>query len=298
MIKTTLKVILMLKILTFFILISLKLFAGTLHSTYYVNSNNIKLMDIFPDARYDVTLYKIDYNRYSKKISSKKLINRLKEHGFDTVYPSSRYIKFIKKSPINTSKIESDILNIYKNKYPNIKINSILVTPRGYVKELPKNYQLIMSKRSYLSNSGTFSIKTPQHKKIFFDYIIDAKLDIFTSKQTIKRGEKISLLNTSKKNVLFSRFKAPPISETDLDNIQMKKHIKQGSIITTRDIEILDIVKKGSSVIANLKNKSINISFSAKALRNGKLNDIITVQKSSGQKLKVKVIGINRVEIR
>ena len=65
-----------------------------------------------------------------------------------------------------------------------------------------------------------------------------------------------------------------------------------------RDVELLNVVKRGSYVSASLKDVSINITFSAKALQNGKLRDIITIQKNNGQKLQAKVIGKNRVEIR
>ena len=42
----------------------------------------------------------------------------------------------------------------------------------------------------------------------------------------------------------------------------------------------------------------MDISFSAKALQNGKLNDIIKVQKSNGKILKVIVTGRNKAEMR
>ena len=40
------------------------------------------------------------------------------------------------------------------------------------------------------------------------------------------------------------------------------------------------------------------INFSAKALQSGKLNDIISVRKRDGKRLKVRVVGKNRAEIR
>ena len=69
-------------------------------------------------------------------------------------------------------------------------------------------------------------------------------------------------------------------------------------ILTQRDITTLNLISRGSSVNVILKDKNLNISFLAKALQNGKLNDIITVQKNNNEKVKVKVIGRNRAEIR
>ncbi|WP_455755908.1 flagellar basal body P-ring formation chaperone FlgA [Sulfurimonas sp.] len=280
------------------LLLTLDLFSITLQSSYYVNSNNIKLLDIVPHAKYDVTIYKIDRSRYSKKVKSKELIKLLEKHDITDIKTSSRYIKFTKKSPIDTSKIKTEVINIYKEKYPDIKIKSLSIMPRGYIKTLPKNYKVNMHKKAHLSNSGTLNIKTPKKKKLFFDYIVDAEIDVYISKTKIKRGLKISTLNTIKKSVNFEKFKALPITVQQLNNTQIKRNINKDYIITLNDIETIDIVNKGSNVNVSLQNKNINISFSAKALQNGKLNDIIRVQKNSGEKIHVKVTGKNRAEIK
>ena len=88
-----------------------------------------------------------------------------------------------------------------------------------------------------------------------------------------------------------------PINQTHLNTAQSIRKLTQDTIITTKDIEDLNLVKRGSNVSVTFFDKNINISFSAKALQNGKLNDIITVQKNDQKKLKAKVIEKNRVEI-
>lgn len=193
--------------------------------------------------------------------------------------------------------MESTVLETYKNTYPDIEIKSVVIIPRGYIESLPPKYIIIMPKRAHLSHKGTLAIKTPDSKKLFFDYSIDAKIDIYLSKKKILKGDKISLLTVKQKSVYFDRFKAIPISKAQLNLTQAKRNIKQNYILTTRDIELLNIVKKDSHVTVYMKNKNINISFSAKALQNGKLNDIITVQKNDGKKFKVKIIGKNIVEM-
>ncbi|MFT5660976.1 MAG: flagella basal body P-ring formation protein FlgA [Sulfurimonas sp.] len=279
-------------------LFSFKAFAITLNSTYYIDSRNIKLQDILPSASYDVTLFKIEQKRYTKRVKSKEVLKLLKEHGFKNILASSSYILFTKNSPIDTSKIKSSIATLYKEKYPDIKINSIFIMPRGYIKSLPKQFEIIMQKRSYLSRSGTLSIKTLDKKKLFFNYTIDAKIYIYVSKKSIKRNERISALNSTKKSIQFDKFRAIPINVHQLNVTQSKRNLKVDSIITSRDIETLNLVKRGAHVTVNFKDNSINISFSAKALQNGKLNDIITIEKRNKKRLKVRVIGKNRVEVK
>jgi len=287
----------MLKKVILLLFVTMKLFSLTLSSTYYVDSENIKLLNIVPDAKYDITLYKINENRYTKKIKSKDLIKLLKEHGIESVEASSRYIKFIKKSPIDTSKIENDISQLYKEKYENIKINSVLVIPRRYTKSLPDRYEIGIKTKTHLSKKGIVHIKTPDSKKIFFDYIIDAKIGVYISRIKIKKGTRLSALNTTKKFIDFDKFKAIPIGVDQLNTTQIKRHFKQNSIITLKDIESLNLIKKGSMVLVSLKNQNINISFSAKAQQNGKLNDIIIVKKNNGKKIRVIIVGKNKVEV-
>ncbi len=282
----------------FLLFITLELFSITLNKTYYVNSSNIKLLDLIPDAKYDVTLYKIDDGKYTKRVRVNALKKELSKHGFNSLKSSGSYVKFIKKSPIDTSKIRLEIKENYISKYPNIKIKSITVFPRGYLKSIPKNYEVILPKKAYLSKKGTISIKTLENKKIFFDYLIDAKIDVYLSKFKIKKGEKLSTFNTIRTTINFNKFKALPIDIKYINTSQIKFHTKKEAIITTKNIEGLTLIKKGSIVNVTLENKNLNISFSAKSLQNGKLQDIITVKKSDGKKFLVKVIGKNQVEMR
>jgi len=288
----------MLSKIVFLLFISVELFSITLKDTYYVNSNHIKLLDIVPNASYDVTLYKIDDGRYTKRIKTKYVINMLKSHDISNIESSSRYIKFIKKSPIDIKPIKLKIKQKYIQMYPDIKINSISILPRGYVKSLSDSYEVHLSKKSYLSNKGTLSIKTTNHKKIFFDYLIDADLTIFLSKSILKKGEKLSFLNTLKKDIKFIKFRALPINKNQINTRQIKRKIKENSIITFKNTELLNVINKGDNVNVFFRDGNINISFYAKALKNGKLNDIITVQKSDGRKIRARVVGKNRLEMR
>ena len=96
----------------------------------------------------------------------------------------------------------------------------------------------------------------------------------------------------------MDNFRSKPIEVLDANALQSKHHIKKNKILTARDIETLNVVKKNSYVNVSLDSLNMSISFSAKALQDGKVGDTITVQKSDLKRLKVKVIGKNRVEIR
>jgi len=65
-----------------------------------------------------------------------------------------------------------------------------------------------------------------------------------------------------------------------------------------RDVSELDLVRRGERVNIFINDANIEISFSAKALQNGKLGSIIEVLNQEGKRIKVIVTGKNRAEVR
>lgn len=288
-----------LSIIFFLNLLSLELFGSSvLNSSYYIDSNDINLSHIVPHAKKDINLFSFRDEKNSKRVKSKELIKLLKTHGYNSVSSKSRYVKFHKKSPVNLSVIKNEIEKLYRSKYINIDIKNISVRPRAYIKSLPQNYQVSIQSRDHLSNSGTLYIKTPQRKKIFFNYHINAVVTLFVARKNIKKDVELSSVNSRKESVILDKFRAMPLQDIRRGTIQTKHNIKKDTLITLRDIQPLSIVRRGSRVSVSLTSNSISISFIAKALQDGKLNDIITIQKSNKKRLKARVIGKNRVEIR
>lgn len=283
----------------FFILLSSLLYAeNIIQSTYYVNSDDIYLSSIIKDLSNDKQIYKIELGKYTKRVRTKELLKVLKKYGYKNFSAKSRYVKFIKKSPIDTSKIASSIKKYYLANYKNIDIKEIIVEPRGYLETLPQEYKVEIRRQNYLSRSGVLNIKTVDNKKIYFNYRIVANIWIYITKKRIKKDTELSVINTQKKSILLDNFRSKPIEVLEANALQSKHHIKKNKIITSRDIETLNVVKKNSYVNVSLDSLNMSISFSAKALQDGKVGDTITIQKSDLKRLKVKVIGKNRVEIR
>jgi len=268
-----------------------------INSIYYIDSNQIMLSDIVKNKENDILLFKILKNRYSKKVRSVDLIRILKKYGYNSYTAKSRFVSFIKKSDIDTQQVEDSLKQFYTQHYSRINIKNIIVEPRGYIESLPNKYSVDIKSRAYLSNRGTISIKTLKNKKVFLDYTIDATIDSYIATKDIKRGTELSIYNTKKKKVTLSKFRALPIQKIDKSTLQAKNHIKKEHIITDRDIVSLSIVKKNSRVIVTLNSSNISITFSAKALKDGRYGDTIKIQKNNGKRLNALVIGKNRVEI-
>lgn len=280
------------------LLLSLNLYAiEHIKESYYIDSHEIN-SSIFFKNKENVSLYKIPKHEHSLRIKRKQLKKLLNNYGFKDFDIDSRYVHFEVKSPVDTTKIEQFLKDHYQQQYKQIDIKSIHVRPRSYMQTLPRKYDIEIRRRNHLSEEGIVAIEDNLNRKYFFNYMIDAKLKVLFTRGKIHRKEEISKQNTIIKSVKLDRFRAMPLQKIQSSQYQAKYNLRANSIITTRDIQQLSLVRKDSMVSVWINNTGMSISFSAKALQNGKLNDIITIQKSNGKKLKAKVVAKHRVQIR
>jgi len=286
-----------LKIL-FLLLLSISLFSDVyLKSNYYVKDKKIMLSTLVGETKNDVHIFTINKNKHSKRVKSKKVLQLLRSHGINDYKSKHSYIQFTKKSPINSEKIKNAIKKVYQEKYTHINIKHITVEPRSYTTTLPKYYEIVLKSKSHLSNYGTLYIKTDSKKKIFFNYKIDAEIVVYEATKDIKRNVELSNINSKKKSIILNKFRAMPLQNIQKGTVQSTHNIKQGTILTSRDVQGLYLVKRGSNVNVTLSSSNLAISFSAEALQNGRFADIITVMKRNGKKVKVRVTGKRRAEV-
>jgi len=285
-------------IIIFFSLFSLSLNALVqIEQRYLINTHTINSSLFFKDQDNHV-LYEIPSHKYTLRIKKKQLEKLLKDHQFKDFNIRSRYVHFEVKSPIDTSKIELFLKQHYQEKYTNISFKSITVEPRSYMQKLPQEYTFSIRPRNHLSKKGILSIEDNFHKKYFFNYTIEAEIIALVANKSINREEELSRKNTKLKKITLTKFRALPLQKVYLSTYEAKHKIKQNTLLTQRDVNTLSLVKKDTLVSVWLNSAGISISFAAKASQSGKLNDIISVQKSDGKRLKVKVIGKQKVQMK
>lgn len=283
--------------LLLFMLLCLNLYANIeLEDSYYVEDRVVGTSVITKDVKNDFTILSIDKESYIEKIKTKDLIKVLDKNGYKNYNSKKNYIVFILKSPIDTSFIEQKIKEYYEKNYDSIDIESIFVQPRGYLTSLPKEYIVNIRSRDFLSRDGTINIKTQENKKMFFDYQVKAKVMVYTSSNAIEKDAVLSPINCTKKSVTLDKFRDKPLQDIETASLQAKRHMPKDAILTIRDVEPQDIVKKDSIINVAMSKDGMNITFSAKALQDAKVNDIIKVQNSNGKIIKVKVTGGDMAE--
>ena len=286
---------------TFLLLfLSINLYATTyLKSNYYITKDVVMLSDIVKTPKIDKELYEINQNRYSKRVRAQELLKILKNYGYSDYTSKHSYIQFTKKSPINLNKIKSKLKKYYKNKYKNIRIDSVVVLPMRYTNSLPKSYTVGFTNYSYLSRKGILFIKTDDDKKIFFNYNIAAKVEVYQTRKEINKGDELSNINIKKNSIMLDKFASMPLQEIPNTKYEAKHKLKKATIITKRDVTGLYLIKRGATVNVTLRNGGIIINFSARATQSGRYGDIISVeQNNKNKKIRVRVTGKNRAEVK
>ena len=284
------------KALFILLFLSTLLLSQELQQEYIIENDNVKLSDIIKNPKKDYTLFNINKTRHSKRVRSSELLEKLQSYGYNNFHTKHTYIQFSQKSPINTTKLKNALIDYYKQKYKNITINKISLKPVKYMLYLPKNYIIKFPRNTYLSHKGIFYIKTPQNRELFFDYMIQATITLYKTKKEIQKGEALSSLNLQKKSIILDKFTASPLMELPANRYEAKHRLKDGIIVTQRDIQGLHLVKRGANIVVSLHDNGIEITFSAKALQSGRMGDMISVLHEN-KKIRVKVSGKNRAEI-
>jgi flagella basal body P-ring formation protein FlgA len=284
-------------ILLFFLTCNALFAQFELKKEYLFNNNTILSSDIFPHTK-EFTLFTITPKKMSYRIKSKELIKKFKKHHINATSKVT-IITFKRAFSFDMTPLHVKIKEYYKTHYNNITIKSLHVRPKSYIEALPDSYTIHIPPKNFHRNEGTFYIKTARKKKLFFTYTLKATLPVVITKKTIARKETITPFNTKVKTVNFIAFKSPPLSKiTSVNRWCANIRLKEGRILKRRDIRSIPLVKRNQNVIAVIQTGALHVELSATAQNDGALYDMITIQKSNGEKLKARVIGANRVEIK
>ncbi|MCL4432400.1 MAG: flagellar basal body P-ring formation chaperone FlgA, partial [Epsilonproteobacteria bacterium] len=162
---------------------------------------------------------------------------------------------------------------------------------------IPENSKAVFDQDITDRNNGTFYILDESGLRRYFDFTLDATLNILHSNQKINRNQVLSSANSSLKTVTFIPFRGKPLSTLPDQTQRFRRSLKENIPIVDRHLEPLPIVLKGSKVSVQVQNESVIVEFIATAIQEGALYDIITIEKSDKKRAKAKVIGENRVEL-
>ena len=179
-----------------------------------------------------------------------------------------------------------------------LHISPLSTPPRGFSSYKMK--AIYISQTALNRYKGTFSIlyeNGTKERKLYYKYLLEAKVSLYKSTRPIKRGEIIDYDNVSLQEGKFETIRFNPIDSSYFGKYIAKIDIQDGKIITTKDIKIIPDIKRSESVDARLYDHGIVVNFSVKAMEDGVIGDIIKVRKKHNRTFKAKIISKTSVEI-
>jgi len=166
--------------------------------------------------------------------------------------------------------IENNIAKIYKQTYPTIKIEKIIIHNYKNQKITSIDTSMINPKKE----SGNIKVNN-----FYIFYKIKAKLKVLKSTQTITKNEQLNNTNTILEYITFKNFYSYPL--THYSNKVAKMYIPKRKIIYEYMVTTPNIINIGKTITIISKSGGIEVTFQAKALQNGKVGDTIKVKKDN-----------------
>lgn len=267
-----------------------------LEENYEYDKNPIYSTDIFPNLSKKFELLKIPDDKTQYRLNSQIIIKTFELNGINIDTTNVRYVNFTLKSPVDFTPLKDQVESLLREKYPSIRIENITITPRGYLPSLPKKARGVFDEHLYQNAKGTFYYIDENGIRHYLDYSIRATINVLHTNQKILLRDRLSGFNTQIKQIPFSSFKDTPMSTLPNEPSRFRSNLKAGALLTQRNVELLPLVLKNEKVTVEVRNDTVVVEFVATATQEGSLYDIITVLKSDGKRIRVKVIGENRVE--
>jgi len=277
--------------------LALSLEAATLQKHYLFDSPIITVESLLKESNNITEILRIPKDSTHYKISSKKLIALLSKKGINVQKARFSYVVFDKKSPVSLDSLKTEVTKYYQSHLPSIEINHVEIYPRTYIDTLPSHYNVHIGSKNFKTPTSTFYIIGDNKKRIFFNYTIKASLHVIKTLHPLERSSSLNTFNTQKTSITFNKIRSKPLLHVKNNTYALRHRVKENEVLFMRDVKAQDIVKKGAQVLLIITQGDLELQSSATAVTSGVLYDMITVQKKDGSRLKVKVIGVNQVEI-
>lgn len=269
----------------------------TLKQNYTFNEPKIYSSDLVSDCPKRFEVLQIPDDKTTYRINAQIIAKTFELNGCSIDPGKIRYVNFTKQSALDLSPFKQQLMDAFISAYPTIHIKNIDVFTRGFIESIPKNSKAVFDQDVCDHHNGTFYVLDESGIRRYFDFSIDATLNVLHSNQKINQKQVLSSANSAFKSVPFERFRGKPLSALPHQAQRFRRSLRENTPIVDRYLEPLPIVLKGSKVSVQVQNGLVIVEFIATATQEGALYDIITIEKSDKKRAKAKVIGENRVEL-
>ena len=138
-------------------------------------------------------------------------------------------------------------------------------------------------------------------KRIYIPVEIGLRTEVLTAQKDLSYGTKISRSDFKESEKLIFADPQEIIREWNpalLNNKELRRSLRKGSILKESDIKSPFLVKWGDSLRLRVKVNNITINTFVTARERGKLGELITVEnESSGKRFQAEVVSATEVRI-
>ncbi len=203
----------------------------------------------------------------------------------------------------NIEKINKFLTDKFLKTYPNMNINSLTIT--RYSKK-PKEFERYKLKDIYISKgnlqrekgslSAIFTLDTKK-RKLFYHYKLDATVDVLIANQHIQKGRTLTDELVDFVPIKFTNFYQKPITAYYLNRYRAKTSLIPGKVLTTRHVSKVTVIKRGDILTATLKDGGVVVSFSAQAMKDAHIGDIIKIKRNHKSFFKAKIVSSTHAKV-
>ena len=281
----------------FFIFVSSS-FSYILEPHYTILTREFNASTVIPNIENDFVIYEFDKNKQKKAFNSDRLLKIFRSYDINLEDKSKGLVHVEQKSLVDLEPIKEKIKAYYKEFYPDIQISSVIIKSNTFIKELPEKYEIIFKSNAYKYSVSSIQIQIESSKRRYFiNYKIKAKIKLFKARHNINRGKILTQIDTIYKLYDFEKLRGTPLKNHHSKRLRLKKRIQEGHIIYEKNVETIPDVLKGKNVLVTLQEGGVLLEFQAKSLQDAHVGDTIYIEKRNGKRLRVRVIGRNKVEI-
>lgn len=212
-------------------------------------------------------------------------------------------ISLFANGEIHIEKIKKYVKEEFLKTYPNMNINSLVI--KRYSK-LPKEFQTYKLKEIYISKANLKKEKGSisaiftndiKKRKLYYNYTLEATVEVLRANQYIQKNRTLSDDLVDFITIKFTNFYQKPITAYYLNKYRARTTIITGKILTTRHISKVTTIKRGDSLRATLRDGGVEVSFSAVALKDAHVGDIIKIKRNHNSFFQAKIISNTEAEV-
>jgi flagella basal body P-ring formation protein FlgA len=177
------------------------------------------------------------------------------------------------------------------------KINDIIASTKFIFSDTP----IHIKNNSLRIDLGRFNVElNTSLGNVFVNYSVQKETIALIAKRDLSaHGLPLSENDFETKTILLEHLNLLPLNNvSQVNHMQLNRNIKAGDIITNNMLYYPELIKFGDIIKTQVNSGGISLEFNARALRPGKLNEIIQLENLNSKKsFAAQVVGHGKIKV-